>query len=248
MKNMEIPPEQNNLMEVLQMRRRLRIIDEYRFYECCMALLLIVLILLFSGFKNNNYKNNSIELTKEQQKFVNEWNGLPSELREWIDEYEEEGFVALDVPLSKELQLHVFNMCKKYNMDFVYVMAVIQTESSFQIDAKCKNQNNKYYSIGLLQLNEKYIEEFKTLTGNKKFDINNPYDNIEGGVAKLSQLHKQWSKYDLSEESMWYAVLNSYNKGYSLYKSEVISRGGFFSRSYDQKVFRNKEKLEGGVE
>lgn len=58
-------------------------------------------------------------------------------------------FIPLDVPLDKGLQEFIFYLSAGYNMDFTFVMAVIQQESQYNADAVSKS--NDY---GLMQINE----------------------------------------------------------------------------------------------
>jgi hypothetical protein len=229
-------------------------VDRYKLYENLLGIIMIGVILFahvnnLNNINKNEYKTktNIYILSEEQEVFIKEWSGIPRELREWMDGYEEEKFQPMEIPLSLELQEYTYEMCKKYNVDYIFAMSIMRTESSFNIKAKCKNNTDNYYSRGLMQLNERYISEFVELTGIKDFNINNPLHNIEGGVAKLANLNRFWDKYELAEEDNWYAVTNSYNLGLNKYKKQVISRGNFFSREYDRKVMKNKEKLEGGI-
>jgi len=67
-------------------------VDKYRLYECLLGIILIAVILFgnannLKNTKNEEYKSNkSIYIfTKEQNEFLENWNGLPVELREWMD-------------------------------------------------------------------------------------------------------------------------------------------------------------------
>jgi hypothetical protein len=207
---------------------------------------IVVCLFLFNGLISNNYKNvygDSTEVEKLEE-FIDEFDVISEEVKE---EYYE-GFKFLDIPLSEELQLYTFNICKKYDESYMFIMAIIFTESTFQEDVKCKNKTDDLYSIGLMQLNERFIDTFKNLTGIKDFDINNPRHNIEGCIAMIHNLREQWSQYDISDEDMLLAITNSYNLGFEKYKNAVM-RKGFYSREYDRKVMKNKIKLEtdGGI-
>lgn len=239
--------------------KKYQVVDKkYWVWECVLGVVLIGVILFgyVNGMDNVKIINNKDEykskesiyiLLEEQDKFLKDWNGLPRELREWMDSYEVDGFQELQIPLSIELQKYIYEMCKKYGVDYMFALSIAKTESSFKIDASCKNNTDNFFSRGLFQLNERYVSEFVELTGLKDFNINNPLHNIEGGVAKLANLNKFWGKYELAEEDNWYAVTNSYNLGLNKYKNQVRSRGSFFSREYDKKVLKNKEELEGGL-
>jgi hypothetical protein len=205
--------------------------------------LLICMIFVNSSI-NKEYKlladENSVEI-ENLERFIKEFKVIPQEIK---NAYYED-FQLYDIPLRKELQEYTFKVCKEYNENYTMILAIMYTESEFKENAKSKNQTDNYYSIGLMQLNQRYESEFMELTGKKDFNIYDSKDNILGGVAKIHNLRQLWSKYDISDEDMFLAITNSYNKGFGAYKSDVSSRG-FFSRKYDQKVLENKIKLEQG--
>jgi hypothetical protein len=206
---------------------------------------LLIFTVLLNGFISNRYKNiyadSGVEVEKLEQ-FLDNFSIIPEEIKE---EYYGD-FRLLSIPLNEELQTYIFETSKKYDESYMFVMAIMYTESSFNTKAKYKNQTDNYYSIGLMQLNERYIKEFKVLTGIEDFDIYNLKMNIEGGIAKISALREQWIERGVtSDEDLFLAITNSYNKGFGAYKSDVSNRG-FFSRDYDRKVIRNKIKLEQG--
>jgi hypothetical protein len=206
---------------------------------------LLICTVLINGFIGNKYKNVYAEgntQIENLEQFIEGFSVIPESVKE---EYYE-GFEILDIPLSEELQFYTFEMCKKYDESYMFVMAIMYTESNFKVNDKYQNETDTYFSKGLMQLNERYIGEFSELTGIKDFDIDNPLHNIEGGIAKIHNLRKLWIECGVtSDEDLFLAITNSYNKGFGAYKSEVSSRG-FFSRDYDRKVIKNKIKLEQG--
>ena len=207
------------------------------------VVVLLVCTVLINGFNKITYKlmaeeNNNVEIENLEQ-FIDNFSIIPEEVKEAY--YED--FVLLDIPLSEELQLYTFEMSKKYGENYIFIVSIMKTESDFNKKAICRNEADNYYSIGLMQLNQRYEDEFIQLTEKKDFNIYDSKDNILGGIAKIHNLKEQWSKYDISDEDMFLAITNSYNKGFGAYKSEVLSRG-FFSRKYDRKVLKNKIKLE----
>lgn len=209
---------------------------------------LMVCTIFVSGFINEEYKlladENNVEIENLEQ-FIDDFSVISEEIK---DAYYED-FEILDIKLSPELQLYTFDMCKKYSENYSLVRAIMATESNFKEDAKCQNKTDSFYSRGYMQLNERFIEEFKELTGIEDFDIMNPYHNIEAGVAKIHNLRELWSEYDISDEDMFLAITNSYNLGFEKFK-KAVTKKGFYSREYDRKVLKNKIKLEqdGGIE
>jgi hypothetical protein len=203
---------------------------------------LLVCTVLLNGFISNKYKSvyadSNIEVENLEQ-FLDNFSIIPQEIKE---EYYGD-FRLLNIPLSEDLQNYTFEMSKKYDIDYMLIMSIMYTESSFNEKVKSKNKTDNYYSIGLMQLNQRYESEFIELTGKQDFNIYDSYDNILGGIAKIYNLKELWSKYDISDEDMFLAITNSYNKGFGAYKNDVVGRG-FFNRDYDKKVLENKIKLE----
>jgi hypothetical protein len=217
---------------------------------------LLVCLIFISSFINKEYKlyaeDNSIEIETLEQ-FIEKFSIIPQEVRDYVDEEEvkEDDFILLDIDLSEELQIYTYEMCKKYEMDFIFVLSVFATESEFKSYDKSKNQIGGGYSIGIGQLNENYIDWFEELTRIEDFDIYNDKHNIEGSIAVLKFYRDYWKNNveGMSEEELWYFTLNSYNMGINGYKS-YLKNTGEMSRSYDRKVLKNKIKLEqdGGLE
>ena len=66
---------------------------------------------------------------------------------EWMNG--ERKFVPLNVPMDEDLQEFIFYLSQAYEMDFTFVMALIQQESSYKPDVI--SASNDY---GLMQINE----------------------------------------------------------------------------------------------
>jgi hypothetical protein len=141
-------------------------------------------------------------------------------------------------------------MCKKYKIDYVLVLSVMQTESEFSSHDKCKNQVGGGFSVGLLQINDQYIDWYKELINVDEYDIYDDKQNIETGIAILRCYKNYWINQGITDEdTLWYYVLNCYNMGIEGYK-KCIKNTGKLSREYDRKVMKNKINLEmnGGIE
>lgn len=102
-------------------------------------------------------------------------------------------------PLSKELQQEIFDICEKYNVSFEFVMAVINRESRFDINA----EGDGCESVGLMQVQEKWHSELMEELGVS--DLYDPVQNVEVGVALLA------SYFEKHEDV--YFVLMKYNGG-----------------------------------
>jgi hypothetical protein len=207
---------------------------------------LLICTILINGFNDKEYnlmaEENNVEIENLEQ-FIDSFSIIPEEVKEFM----ESDFTLLNIDLSEELQRFTYDTCEKYDMDYMYVLSVMATESEFKSKAKSKNQVGGGHSISYMQLNNQYIEWYIELTGIKDFNIWNEKHNIEGGIAVLKFYRDYWKNNveDISEEELWYFALNSYNMGINGFKSYVRDTGEI-SRHYDRKVMKNKIKLEQG--
>lgn len=93
--------------------------------------------------------------------------------------------VYFDVPLSEDLQDHIFDTCRDYNVDPALVMAVIDKESDFDIDAS----GDYGRSQGLMQVQPQWFGEQMAAHG---FDnLMDPYQNVVIGTEYLADLMDQ---------------------------------------------------------
>lgn len=107
------------------------------------------------------------------------------------------------------LQLHLFNTCKKYNVNPFLVIALIERESYYTADAVSKNG-----AIGMMQLVPKYHKErMERLNCHDLFD---PFQNITVGVDYLAEL------FSMSDNTYW--VLMAYN-GWTDYADRMMNAG-----------------------
>lgn len=142
-----------------------------------------------------------------------------------------EEFVPLDVPISEDLQEFIFYLSEGYEIDFTFVMALIQQESSFRADAI--SESNDY---GLMQVNEKnhaLITETLGVT-----DFLEPYNNVRSGMFILRKL---FEKYETPEK-----VLMAYNLGES--GAARLWENGIFEINYSKSVFQYQQKFNEEIE
>ncbi len=107
-------------------------------------------------------------------------------------------FVPLDVPLDEDTQEFVYYLAEGYDLDFAFVMAVMQQENDFKADSI--SSTNDY---GLMQINKSNHQYLKDEIGVRNFL--DPYDNIRSGMFILRKL---FEKYESPEK-----VLMAYNMG-----------------------------------
>lgn len=140
-------------------------------------------------------------------------------------------FVPLDVPINEDLQEFIFYLSEGYEIDFTFVMALIQQESSFRADAI--SESNDY---GLMQVNEKnhaLITETLGVT-----DFLEPYNNVRSGMFILRKL---FEKYETPEK-----VLMAYNLGES--GAARLWENGIFEINYSKSVFQYQQKFNEEIE
>lgn len=124
-----------------------------------------------------------------------------------------------DIPLSDELQDYIRELCTEKNIEMELVLAVIEIESNFRIDAISKGGD-----YGLMQINSKYHDYFS-----EKYGVNDfldPYQNVYCGVSILAE---HYAKYQDIHRS-----LMAYNMGAS--GAKRVWESGIRSTKYSEKV------------
>jgi len=106
-----------------------------------------------------------------------------------------------DVPLDYELQYHIINESKMYDIDPAIVFAMIERESDFREDVI--GDNGK--SFGLMQIQKRWHEERMEKLG--VTDLINPYENVMVGIDYLAW---QLDRYDGDMAK----ALTAYNAGH----------------------------------
>lgn len=141
-------------------------------------------------------------------------------------------FKPLDCRMPEEEQEFVFYLCSGYNMDFTFVMALIQRESNFDPSAISKTNDYGYMQINVQ--NHEWLTETLGVT-----DYTDPYQNIRAGVFVLWKL---FERYQDAER-----VLMAYNMGEN--GAGRLWDKGIFTTDYTQEVLNIQqqfiEQLEG---
>ncbi len=134
---------------------------------------------------------------------------------------EEQGFDPWDIPLSDDLQQHIYSLCEKYDISYALVVAMIDVESSF--NGKAVSSTGDY---GLMQIN--------AINHTADMDYLNPYDNVEHGIKALHRLAKKYNEADL--------VAMCWNCGET--GAKKLWKQGIYSTEYSEKVIEKKLKYE----
>lgn len=114
--------------------------------------------------------------------------------------YVEPEAVYYDVPLTRELQDHIFAECEKHGIDPAIVIAMCYRESSYDADAVGDNGR----SFGLMQIQRRYHEERMKRLG--VTDLLDPMQNVTVGIDFLAELLEKYGDVE--------KALTAYNRGH----------------------------------
>lgn len=87
-----------------------------------------------------------------------------------------------DIPLSEDLQDHIFEVCEEYNVDSDLVVSMIRKESTYTADAIGDNGR----SFGLMQIQPRWHSARMAELGCN--DLLDPYQNVTVGVDIIAEL------------------------------------------------------------
>lgn len=133
-----------------------------------------------------------------------------------------------DVPLSHELQDHIFKLCDEKGLDAKVVLALIFRESSF--NASVVSGDN---AIGLMQVIEKYHKARMERLG--VTDLFDPFQNVTVGIDLLAELNDKYDNIGMA--------LTAYNAGESGAQKRFFSKGVYDS-SYALRVLEYVENIK----
>lgn len=106
-----------------------------------------------------------------------------------------------DVPLTENLQEHIFLTCEDYGVDPEVIFSIIETESNYE--AYTVGDNGE--SFGLMQIQPRWNEE--RMERLKCDDLLDPYQNIRVGIDLISEYNEYGKPLEF--------VLMAYNGGIS---------------------------------
>ena len=151
---------------------------------------------------------------------------------------QEEKEYYYNIPLDKKYQDFIKRECNKYNLSETLVLAIIKTESEFNINAVSNNKQD----VGLFQLNSGTWPFIAKELNIHNFNPHNPEHNIKAGVWYLNYLREHFQQKGMRDEDVFVNMIISYNMGIDGAK-RFISRGGYNSR-YLRSVINSKVELE----
>jgi hypothetical protein len=150
-----------------------------------------------------------------------------------------ESFRKYEIPLPSSMQSFIWDLCKKENVDYELVLAIISSESSF--NAKTVSYDNS--SRGLMQVNTRttFYPMAKKL-GIRNPDVFNAEDNIRVGIHYIATLIDAWdSKYSGIELEK--RVILSYRFGVAGAKRHSVNHAYVKKVRGIQNSLRTKGKL-----
>lgn len=137
------------------------------------------------------------------------------------------GFVPLDVPMDEDLQEFIYCLSYGYNIDFPFVMALMNHESGFQADVI--SSTNDFGLMQINKINHEWLTETLGVT-----DYLDPYENTRSGMFILRKL---FEKYEDPAK-----VLMAYNLGETgaarLWKEDI------FETAYSKKILETAAEFE----
>jgi soluble lytic murein transglycosylase-like protein len=136
--------------------------------------------------------------------------------------------VYFDVPLSKELQDYIRNLCDEYGIPIELVIAIIDVESTFR--ANVVSKTNDY---GLMQINKCNHEWLTDKLG--VTDFLDPYQNIKSGVHILS------AHLEVTNGNIELALMR-YNNGAT--GAKKLWDKGIYSTAYTRKIMAAYESYK----
>jgi len=132
------------------------------------------------------------------------------------------GFIPLKIDMDEDLQEFIYCLSYGYNIDYSFVMGLMQLESQF--DTNVISSTNDY---GLMQINKVNHGWLKDHLGIK--DILEPYQNIRSGLYILRNLFEKYEEPEL--------VLMAYNMGET--GASRLWDKGIYETNYSKKVLEN---------
>lgn len=123
-----------------------------------------------------------------------------------------------DVPLDKDLQLHIIETCEAYHIDPAIVMAMIWRESRYNADAVGDSGN----SLGLMQIQPYWHGGRMERLGCE--DLLDPYQNVVVGIDYLAESIERYDG-DIAKALVAYNQ-GSYYETITGYALDVLDMAG----------------------
>lgn len=178
-----------------------------------------------------NKENNVPEIKHEDEKISHE-----AKAQELAAVSDTDGIYTIPLGLDLGLQKIVFDECQKYNLNYLDVMAIICTESSFRVDVVGGGAN-----FGLFQINKVHHKNLSN-TLNTKNDPLDPVTNIKWGTYLLNNIYADLKKQGYEGETLDRYAWSIYNRGSGGFKKhgEAVN--------YINKIYKHRNILKQTIE
>ncbi len=147
--------------------------------------------------------------------------------KEWVGNVTD--FQPVDCSLDVELQEFIYYLSTGYNIDFHFIMAVIEQESSYRADVI--SDSNDYGLMQINKCNHQWLSEALGIT-----DFLDPYQNVIAGVYVYHTLFSDYGD-DTSK------VLMAYNMGRA--GASKLWDKGIYQTNYSKGVMQRMQRMKG---
>lgn len=117
-----------------------------------------------------------------------------------------------NIPMPKEHQEYLYQLCKERGLDYVTTLAVLKHESQFDPNSISKTGDYGYMQIN--KINHKHLSKVLK-TSNSPLD---PYVNLNWGTYMLQDAYSHWLKVGKTGRELYECALSTYNKGLTGFK------------------------------
>lgn len=135
---------------------------------------------------------------------------------------------------ANRIARHFYNLCKSYGFSPSFVLALIQVESSFELEA-----HSPVGARGLMQLMPKTALWWAKVRGFKNIkradDLYNPYLNLSLGFSYLSHLRKRFKGDTLLYLAAYNAGPNRVEKLVAENRFNPVQTKVYYDRIYDER-------------
>lgn len=200
---------------------------------CLFALVLMYVFFILIGFFTVMDTAEALE-PRSTYEFVDIYEGMPPcdpiTGEDIVEEPEQPMRVYYDVPLDRDMQDHIIDICESRSIEPALALALIKTESGYNPNCIGDNGNSK----GLMQIQQRWHSARMEELGCS--DLMDPYQNVTVGLDLFCDL------LEYSDSVEW--ALMAYNGG-SSYANKMYYSGRL--SGYAEKVISESDRLIASV-
>lgn len=164
-----------------------------------LAALAVSTVLVFNFNAREKIQTTEKIVIEEQTTKIYGTSGTVEELtdKEWVGSVAD--FHPIECDLDVDVQEFIYYLSASYEIDFQFIMAVIEHESNYQTDVI--SSTNDYGLMQINKCNHEWLSEALGIT-----DFLDPYQNVQAGIYKFHLLFEKYGD-DTAK------VLMAYNMG-----------------------------------